>query len=334
MKGTDPKMPKLLALRGIHSKSTLTILTLTLAFGLATQNLHAQEPRPQEEQAEIGPGNGWLLIIGGGSIDGEIRDEFIRIAGGPDAPIIIIPTASGRKDHDETNSGLQGWAAAGATNLTVLHTTDPDIANTDEFAQPIRDAHAVWFGGGRQWRLADAYLHTKVHDELWALLDRGGIIGGSSAGATIQGSYLARGDSQTNTIMMGDHEEGMGFLKNTAIDQHLLTRNRQFDLLEIIQAKPHLLGIGLDESTAILVHHDTFRVLGRSYVAIYDATVRVEGGPGGDGGPFYLLSPGDTFNLKTRQPYQPSRTEKLVPLERVSRQTQSEAEPTSAASTP
>ena len=320
-------MPKRPAIRGIHSKSVITILTLTLAFGLGAQNLHAQESRPQEEKAEIGPGNGWLLIVGGGSIDGEIRDEFIRLAGGPDAPIIIIPTASGRKDHDENNSGLQGWAAAGATNLTVLHTTDPNVANTLEFVEPIREARAVWFGGGRQWRLADAYLHTKVHEELWALLDRGGIIGGSSAGATIQGSYLARGDSQTNTIMMGDHEEGMGFLKNTAIDQHLLRRNRHFDLLEIIQAKPELLGIGLDESTAILVHHDTFRVLGHSYIAIYDAIARVEGGPGGDGGPFYLLSPGDTYDLKTRQPYQPSRNQDAVPLDRITTTGQSSQKP-------
>ena len=114
----------------------------------------------------------------------------------------------------------------------------------------------VWFTGGRQWRLADSYLGTKVEEELWALLGRGGVIGGSSAGATIQGSYLARGDTKTNTIMMGDHDEGFGFLKNTAIDQHLLRRNRQFDLIEIIEAWPELLGIGIDENTAIVVQGD------------------------------------------------------------------------------
>lgn len=90
----------------------------------------------------------WLLIVGGGSIDGEIREEFIRLAGGPDAPIVVIPTASGRKDHDDFNSGLQGWKAAGATNLTVLHTTDPSIADTKKFVEPIREARAVWIGGG------------------------------------------------------------------------------------------------------------------------------------------------------------------------------------------
>lgn len=294
----------------------LLLVPLLAASSLAVaQQGNSSSPTP----AEVGPDSGWLLIVGGGSIDGEIREEFLKLAGGLDAPIVIIPTASGRKEHNESNSGLQGWKAAGATNLTVLHTTDPKVANTGEFAAPIRTARAVWFGGGRQWRLADAYLHTKVHDELWALLERGGVIGGSSAGATIQGSYLARGDSRGNAVMMGDHEEGMGFLKNTAIDQHLLRRNRQFDLLEIVRAKPELLGIGIDERTAIVVRRDTFRVIGRGYVAIYDARSRLEGGPGGDGGPFYFLSPGHTFNLKTREAFQTSRSSKPVALDRVTK---------------
>lgn len=93
---------------------------------------------------------------------------------------------------------------------------------------------------------------------------------------------------------MGDHEEGFGFLKNSAIDQHLLRRNRQFDLLEIIAAKPELLGIGLDESTAIVVRGDEFEVIGESYVAIYDHKVL------GENGRFYFLSPGDRFDLVDR----------------------------------
>ncbi len=207
---------------------------------------------------EIGPSNGALVIVGGAMRDQAIVERFLNLAGGPDAPIVVIPTAGGGEEYDQYWRGLLQFKAAGATNLTVLHTTDRAESDTDAFAQPIREARGVWFGGGRQWRLADSYLNTKVHQELWALLERGGVIGGSSAGATIQGSYLARGDTRTNTIMMGDHEEGMGFLKDTAIDQHLLRRNRQFDLVEIIEAHPDLLGIGLDENTAIVVQGDRF----------------------------------------------------------------------------
>ncbi|MBC8316251.1 MAG: peptidase S51, partial [Bacteroidetes bacterium] len=92
------------------------------------------------------------------------------------------------------------------------------------------------------------------------------------AGASIMGSYLVRGDTRTNVVMMGDHEEGLGLLTNCAIDQHLLALNRQFDLLEILDVHPELLGIGLDENTAIVVHENEFAVIGRSYVAIYDGT--------------------------------------------------------------
>jgi cyanophycinase len=72
--------------------------------------------------------------------------------------------------------------------------------------------------------------------------------------------------------MMGDHEEGLGFIENVAIDQHLFARNRQFDMFEILKHRPELLGIGLDEDTGIIVEGDQFTVFGNSYVAIYDGT--------------------------------------------------------------
>jgi cyanophycinase len=247
---------------------------------------------------EVGPANGALVIVGGGMRDTTIVDQFLELAGGTDAPIVVIPTAGGGDDYDQYWAGLLQFKAAGATHLTVLHTYDSAVANTEEFVRPITEARGVWFSGGRQWRLADAYLGTRVHEELWALLARGGVIGGSSAGATIQGSYLARGDTKTNTIMMGDHEVGLGFLKKSAIDQHLLRRNRQFDLIEIIQAHPGLLGIGIDENTAIVVRGDRFEVVGQGYVAIYDHNRRLD-----SGGLFYFLAPGDRFDLRTREAF-------------------------------
>ena len=259
---------------------------------------------------EIGPENGSLVIVGGGRLDSEILERFLDLAGGADAPIVVIPTAGGGEHYDQYYRGLGGFKAAGATNLTVLHTTDPTVADTEAFVQPLLEARGVWFPGGRQWRLADAYLGTKVHDELWALLGRGGVIGGSSAGATIQGSYLARGDTATNTVMLGDHEVGLGFLRNVAIDQHLLRRNRQFDLLEVITAHPELLGIGLDENTAIIVQGDEFEVIGASYVVIYDAERQLD-----SGGQFYFLAPGDRYNLKAREAARPRQS--ASPIDRV-----------------
>ncbi len=247
---------------------------------------------------QVGPRSGSLVMVGGAMRDQAIVEKFIELAGGPSAPIVIIPTAGGGDDddYDQDCPCLRQFRAAGAKNLTVLHTYDRKEAETAAFARPIHEAGGVWFSGGRVWRLADSYLNTKTHAELWVLLNRGGVIGGSSAGATIQGSYLARGDSQTNTIMMGDHEEGLAFVKNVAIDQHLLRRNRQFDLLEITAAWPHLLGIGIDENTAIVVQGDEFEIIGESYVVIYDSQKQID-----SGGDFYFLRAGDRFNLATRE---------------------------------
>ena len=143
---------------------------------------------------------------------------------------------------------------AGAKNLTILHTTDRNVADSKTFVEPLRKARGVWFGGGRQWRLVDAYWNTRTLRELHAVLDRGRVIGGSSAGSHLLGSYLVRGARSGNQIMMAPgYEQGFAFLRGVAIDQHLLKRKRENDLVGVIKAHPALLGIGVDEGTAIVV---------------------------------------------------------------------------------
>ena len=236
----------------------------------------------------------------------------MQLAGGPDAPVVVIPTAltSEKLENEDLERFRNSFIKRGFTNVTVLHTRDREVANSPAFYEPLKTATGVWFSGGRQWRHADSYLDTKTHQAFFEVLERGGIIAGSSAGATIQGSYLARGDTKTNTIMMGDHEEGLAFLSNVAIDQHLFARNRQFDLFEILHHKPELLGIGLDENTGILVEGDQFTVLGQSYVAMYDGTrwsaERDTIYPLPERSyQFYLLDDGDRYDLKNRRVISP-----------------------------
>jgi len=236
--------------------------------------------------------------------------RFLDLAGGPEASIVVIPTAGESDDLAEYGPDVRELLDAGARKVRILHTRDRKVADSEAFVAPLREASAVWFPGGRQWRLADAYLGTRTQAELRALLGRGGVIGGTSAGATIIGSFLVRGDTRGNTVMIGDHTEGMGFLRNVAIDQHLLKRNRQFDLIPVIESHPELLGIGIDEDTAIVVRGDRFEVIGHGYVGIYDHTRHLDGG-----GRFYLLAAGDRYNLKTREAERPEPHE--VPIERV-----------------
>ncbi len=109
---------------------------------------------------EIGPENRSLVVAGGGVRDPAIMERFLDLAGGPDVPIVVIPTAGGGESYDRHWRGLLAFKRLGATNLTVLHTYDREVADTDDFAAPIKTAGGVWFSGGRQWRLADSYLNT------------------------------------------------------------------------------------------------------------------------------------------------------------------------------
>jgi cyanophycinase len=259
----------------------------------------------------VGPARGSLVIVGGGDLAGTgILERFLDLAGGGDELIVVIPTAGEDDAYDESWEGLRQLRAAGARRLRVLHTRERKVADMPDFVAPLKEAHGVWFPGGRHWRLADSYLNTRTQRELEALLARGGVIGGTSAGATILGSFMVRGDTKGNELMVGDHTEGFGFIKGVTIDQHLLKRNRQFDLLPVITEKPELLGIGLDESTAIVVRHHSFEVIGKSYAAVYDAERTLD-----SGGQYYFLAPGDRYDMEKREATR--ETSRRDPLTRV-----------------
>jgi cyanophycinase len=276
-----------------------------LFFGLLIIQTHAQTPSAGKT---VGPEKGALVIVGGGNMPPEIWGRFIELAGGPTANIVVIPTAG--DDSSIVSGGARDrnrLLDLGVKTVTVLHTRDPKEANQAAFVEPLRKATGVWFVGGRHWRLADSYLNTLAHKELNALLNRGGVIGGTSAGATILGSFMVRGDTKGNTIMVGDHTQGLDFIHNVTIDQHILRRNRQFDLTEVIKARPELLGIGIDEGTAIVVQKNSFDVIGNSYVAIHDAEhiagkSKLPAGQYSNIGSFYFLGRGQKFDLLARKP--------------------------------
>lgn len=274
----------------MHRRALLlaaTVLALASCGGVTTAQVTPAGP-------VVGPPSGTLIVAGGGRLGDDIVGRFVELAGGTDARIVILPTAGETDTFPDDWSGYEMFRRLGVTELTIVHTRDPDVADRADFVEPIRRATGVWIPGGRQWRLADAYLGTRTLAELRRLLDRGGVIGGTSAGASIQPSYMVRGAPEGNHIMMATgHEKGFGFLTDVAVDQHLLARNRQDDLLEVLKRYPDLLGIGLDEGTAILVRGDRAEIIGRSRVAFYNTR---------DGAaPYYFLEAGDVFDLAGRR---------------------------------
>jgi cyanophycinase len=271
---------------------------VALAF-LSVASLCAQTP-------EYGPAKGTLVIQGGGSAEGTgIVETFVNRAGGLGAKIVVVPTAGGNRTPDgkikiyEQEKVLASWKKLGLTNVFMLHTADPKVADTEDFAKVLRDANGVWFDGGRQWNIVDSYANTLTLQEFRKVLERGGVIGGSSAGATIQGDYLVRGAIAGSEIVMPpepQHEHGFAFLRRSAIDQHINTRNRWDDIIPVIKKYPNLLGIGLSEGTAIVVTEDRFQVIGKWKVAIHDNTHVYQPWEK----PYYILSAGDVYNMKTR----------------------------------
>lgn len=214
--------------------------------------------------------NGSLIIIGGGAIPDTVYQLFAAKMGGRQQPMVYIPTATSDEAWIQEGKHLEKFQSRGFTNLYTLHTRDRKRADDAVWTEMLKKARGVFLGGGDQELLAKAYAGTAVHRELVKLLERGGVIMGTSAGATIMGSVLIGGDHRKAPHVPAVFGEGFSFMKQTAIDQHVLVRNRQFDLLPVLERYPNVLGMALDESTAAVVQGDSVQVVGSSYMLIYD----------------------------------------------------------------
>jgi cyanophycinase len=245
----------------------------------------------------VGPASGSVVVVGGGSQGREVFAKFIELAGGPDALIVDVPTAGG--DSTYPADGGRGLRAAGARNVIVLHTKDRRIADADSFVARIANARGIWFGGGRHYHLVDAYAGTKTQKAFEAVLARGGVVGGSSAGASILGSYLVRGAPSSNNRIMSHpaYLVGFGYLRGVAVDQHVVARERLPDLHDSVTSKRRdLFGISEDEGTAWVIRGDTGEIIGRNKAFVYNGR-----DPNDKGKPFLTLRPGDRYDLGARR---------------------------------
>lgn len=264
----------------------------------------------------LGPKNGALYIHGGGKVNTGEFVNLIKYQTGKEDPVIrVITTAQGRKRQPAFEAG-EPWQMVtklrerfNLTDVAELYPLSAKEANDPKFFEQIDQADAVFMSGGNQSHLTDAFLGTESFAALKRLLDRGGVIGGSSAGAQVQSSFMTRGDFKKRVIL-GDkkHQHGFGFITNSAFDVHVEERSREHDLFEVFNANPshlqdrnlethEILGIGIDQRTAVTVMKNRLRVSGPGLVRIFDPRQWSE-----DQAQFYVeLKNGDLFNLKTRR---------------------------------
>ncbi len=245
----------------------------------------------------VGPRTGSVMVVGGGQQGPEVFAKFIELAGGPDALIVDVPTAGG--DSIDTSDGGRGLRNAGARNVVVYHTTSRTVADADSFVAKIANARGVWFGGGRHFRLVNSYAGTKSERAFQAVLDRGGVVGGSSAGASILGDYLVRG-APSNDNRIFNHPQflkGFSYLRGVAIDQHVVARERLPDMHDSLTSRrADLLGISEDEGTVWVVRGDSAEIIGRNKAFVYNGRDANDAGK-----PFLTLHPGDRYHLARRR---------------------------------
>lgn len=168
----------------------------------------------------------------------------------------------------------------------------------------LQKAGGIWFTGGRQWRLVDVFEGTAAEKEFHAVLHRGGAVGGNGGGASILADYLVRGSPLSNKdIMAPGYEDGFGFLKGVAIDPFFTQRNRYADMARLKREHPHLIGLGVDEETALVIKEHAIDVVGKHHVVVYDRQQPEEADER-----FEFLFGGDRYDLASRKRIGPPRT--------------------------
>lgn len=245
--------------------------------------------------------SGALVIVGGHGYPDGMWERVIKFAGGTNANFVCFAQNPG-------STGAEKLRELGCNNVAVyVVRTGPEgieQAKDPILLEDLKKADAIYFGGGRTYKYMDAYLDTEAHRLMENVLERGGIILGGSAGAQIQGDFLVRGDPRTNkTLWMEGNDVGLGFIKGVIIDVHYRERGRENLLPSLLVKHPQLLGIGIDETTAIWVQGTVAEVLGPHSVTFYDLenVKNLDGSSPKTGNPVVLMA-GEKYDLKLRKP--------------------------------
>jgi cyanophycinase len=254
---------------------------------------------------------GHLLLNGGGGEDSSYWPKFFELAGGPEAPIVILPTASERAETGQEY--VDEIAALGFTAVSWLPLRTREDAANPEIVAAIRAARGIFFSGGDQSRITAAILGTPAEAAVREVYERGGVLGGSSAGLACMSAKMLTGEGDFSVLTAGNVElkPGLGYVTDAIVDQHFVARQRQNRLISVVLENPTLLGVGVDERTSIWIRPDrTFEVMGDGWVMIFDArksAVRTVDRAGkkalaADALVTRILVAGDRFDLKSGEP--------------------------------
>ncbi|MGE5353095.1 MAG: cyanophycinase [Acidobacteriota bacterium] len=237
--------------------------------------------KPSKMHLENTPGAGHLFIIGGGPRPSYMMERFIKLAGGRESKIVIIPVASTTPEETGLRHKKE-LELSGCNDVSVISCMKREEADTEENLEMLMNAKGVFFSGGDQNKLVAFLKDTLLLEKVKKVYLNGGIIGGTSAGAAIMSKVMICGDGLNDSDVspylfnpiVREHvklSEGFGFLENAIIDQHFNTRSRKNRLINAVLEHPYLSGVGIDESTAIIVNPEgNFEVLGENNVFVFN----------------------------------------------------------------
>ena len=224
---------------------------------------------------------GYLFIVGGGERAATLMKPYVELARGFGTGKIVVFTMASGAPQEVGPQLVAEFKGLGARDVDFYQLTR-EQAVRPESAKILDGAGGVWFTGGDQSRLTAALLETPIHRRMLELYEKGCVIGGTSAGAAVMSEVMITGDEirtskedeQWQVIWGGDvvRARGFGFVKDAVIDQHFVTRRRLNRLITTVIENPRLVGVGIDESTAVLVRPDgRYEVLGENQVVVFDA---------------------------------------------------------------
>jgi cyanophycinase len=233
---------------------------MVLAFPAISSHVLPPSASPMQARANAQSGStgGALVLVGGGNLPNSVRQRFLELAGGRKARLIIIPSASALPGAAARSFAF--WNTSEVKSVRILDAVDRRQADDPRFYRQLRDATGVWISGGDQCRLADLYGGTGVERELAQVLRRGGVVGGTSAGASIASAVMMAGTEQAG--------KGFGLFAQAIIDQHFSNRGRLPRLLSLLRHHPDLFGIGIDEETAVVIRGGEVTVMGNGTVSV------------------------------------------------------------------
>jgi cyanophycinase len=236
----------------------LVVLALLLRHEIQRQISNVLHPRSRA----VDVSEGMLVICGGGDVPLAARRKFMELAGGQDAKMVIIP--GGEEDESSFASYFDVWKKFEPLTFHMLNAANRDQANDPDFTSILDEATGVWLGGGQQAWLINRYANTLVENKLHDLLKRKGVIGGTSAGAAVMSAVMVAGGERRNPQV----GKGFGFMPGVVVDQHFLKRNRFLRLRSVLDLHTGLIGLGVDEQTAMVysIATDSLAILGDSYV--------------------------------------------------------------------